>query len=373
MNRSPGIRPALYGQDKPMSIEFIGMIASEQKSEIHPAQGPVIDPDYIVRFAQAHEAAGFDRVLIAHSSSDADAVLVATHAAQHTKTLNFMIAHRPGFISPTYAARLFASFDVFSGGRGGVHIISGGSDAEQRRDGDFLNHDERYRRTDEYVGLMRKTWTADAPFSHEGPFYRVENALARVRPLQKPHIPVYFGGSSALAIEFAAKHADIYAFWGETLEMARDTIARVRAACVNIGRAPETIRFSLSMRPVLAATEEAAWQRADRIIERVRDLRGSGPINAKPGSVGSQRLLEIAAGGKVRDTRLWTEVAAAVGAGSNTTSLVGTPEQVAESLLAYHALGVTTFLIRGFDPIEDVIDYGRELLPLVRAAVERAR
>ena len=353
-----------------MTVEFIGMIASEEKSEIHPATGPVVDPDYIARFARAHEDAGFDRVLIAHNSSDADAVLVATHAAQHTKTLGFMIAHRPGFLAPTYAARLFATFDVFSGGRGGIHIITGGDGAEQRRDGDFLSHDERYRRTGEYVGLLRKTWTADAPFNHKGKYYEFENAFARVKPVQKPHIPVYFGGSSDLAIEFAAKHADIYAFWGETLDQARDTISKVHAACARAGRDPETIRFSLSMRPVLAATEADAWRRADRIIERIRDLRGNGigRINAKPDSIGSKRLLEAAAGGRVRDTRLWTEVAAAVGAGSNTTSLVGTPEQVADSLLAYHALGVTTFLIRGFDPLDDATDYGRHLLPLIRAA-----
>ena len=353
-----------------MAVEFIGMIASEAKSEIHPAQGPVIDPDYIARFARAHEAAGFDRVLIAHNSSDADAVLVATHAAQHTKTLGFMIAHRPGFIAPTYAARLFASFDIFSGGRGGIHIISGGDSAEQRRDGDFLNHEERYHRTDEYVGLLRQTWTADAPFSHKGTYYQVENAFARVKPVQKPHIPIYFGGSSDIAIAFAAKHADIYAFWGETLDMARETIGKVRAACAKIGRDPASIRFSLSFRPVLADTEEGAWARANRIIERIRDLRGDsvGKTNPKPESIGSKRLLEVASGGKVRDKRLWTEVAAAVGAGSNTTSLVGTPEQVAESLLDYHALGITTFLIRGFDPLDDATDYGRQLLPIVRAA-----
>ena len=358
-----------------MTVQFIGMIASEEKSEIHPAQGPVIDPDYIVRFARAHEDAGFDRVLIAHNSSDADAVLVATHAAQSTSKLGFMIAHRPGFIAPTYAARLFATFDVLSGGRGGIHIISGGDSVEQRRDGDFLSHEDRYRRTDEYVGLLRQTWTAEAPFTHEGAHYRVENAFARVKPIQKPHIPVYFGGSSDLAIGFAAKHADIYAFWGETLEQARDTIGKVRAACVRVGRDPNSIQFSLSMRPVLAATEDDAWRRADRIIERIRDLRGAafGKVNPKPESVGSKRLMDAAAGGKVRDKRLWTEVAAAVGAGSNTTSLVGTPEQVAESLLEYHALGVTTFLIRGFDPLDDATDYGRHLLPLVRAGAAHNR
>src|SRR3978361_2029733 len=100
-----------------MGVEFIGMIAAEAKSEIHPSKGDVIDPGYIARFAQAHEASGFDRVLVAHNSADPDAVLVASHAAANTKRLGFMVAHRPGFISPTYAARLFATFDVFSGGR----------------------------------------------------------------------------------------------------------------------------------------------------------------------------------------------------------------------------------------------------------------
>jgi alkanesulfonate monooxygenase len=123
---------------------------------------------------------------------------------------------------------------------------------------------------------------------------------------------------------------------------------------------------------VLADTEDSAWRRADRIIERIRDLRGTREAakNIRPESVGSKRLLDVVSGGKVRDARLWTEVAAAVGAGSNTTALVGTAEQVADSLLAYHKLGITTFLIRGFDPLDDATDYGRALLPILRQATE---
>jgi alkanesulfonate monooxygenase len=190
-----------------------------------------------------------------------------------------------------------------------------------------------------------------------------------VKPLQQPHIPVFFGGSSDIALEIAGRLADIYAFWGETLDQARETIARVRASVAKAGRDPASLRLSMSFRPVLAGTEAAAWARADAIIERIRALRSAGSGGRKPESIGSQRLLEAAAGGRVRDSRLWTEVAAAVGAGSNTTALVGTPEQVAESLAAYHALGVDTFLIRGFDPLEDAEAYGRELLPATRAAI----
>ncbi|MDB5316478.1 MAG: alkanesulfonate monooxygenase [Rhodospirillales bacterium] len=350
-------------------LEFIGMISHRRTSEIHPAD-IVFDPGYIARMALAHEAAGFDRVLVAWHSAHPDALLVASHAAAQAKRIGFMIAHRPGFIAPTLAARQFATFDQLTGGRAAIHIITGGSPKEQRADGDFLDHGERYARSDEYVELLKRTWTSEKPFDHQGPLYRFEGAFSEIKPAQKPHIPIFFGGSSDAAINVAGRHADTYAFWGETLEQARDTITRVRASAARAGRNPDTLRFSLSFRPVLAATETAAWDRAHAILARIRELRGDLPTaNAKPESIGSQRLLEAAAGGAVRDTRLWTEVAAAVGAGANTTALVGTPDQVAESLAAYHAIGVTTFLIRGFDPLEDAEEFGRSLLPATRAAV----
>jgi len=350
-------------------LEFIGMIAHRAQSEIHPPRGAVVDPGYIARFARAHEAAGFDRILVAWGSTSPDALLVATHAALATTRIGFMVAHRPGFIAPTLAARQFATFDQLSGGRAAIHVISGGSSAEQQKDGDFLAHDERYDRSEEYATLLKRLWTSDVPFDHAGRYYRFIGGYSEVKPVRA--IPVFFGGSSDAAIDIAGRIADVYAFWGETLEQARETIARVRASVARAGRDPAAIRFSLSFRPVLAASEDAAWARADRIIARIRELRadavgGGGP---KPESIGSQRLLEAAAGGRVRDTRLWTEVAAAVGAGANTTALVGTPEQVAESLAEYHALGVTTFLIRGFDPLEDAVQFGAELLPATRHAI----
>ena len=354
-----------------MTVEFIGMIHHREASEILAPPPVVLDRGYIRDFAQAAEAGGFDRVLVGYFSDGPDGFLLASAAAAHTERLGFLVAHRPGFVAPTLAARKFATLDQITGGRAAMHVITGGDDADQFRDGDTLGKEDRYARTDEYVHILKRIWTEPGPtVDHEGRFYRFAGASTAFRCVQQPRIPIYFGGSSDIAIAFAAKHADIYAFWGETLDMARETIGKVRAACAKIGRDPASIRFSLSFRPVLADTEEGAWARANRIIERIRDLRGDsvGKTNPKPESIGSKRLLEVASGGKVRDKRLWTEVAAAVGAGSNTTSLVGTPEQVAESLLDYHALGITTFLIRGFDPLDYATDYGRQLLPIVRAA-----
>ncbi|WP_431052651.1 LLM class flavin-dependent oxidoreductase [Roseateles sp. L2-2] len=353
-----------------MSIQFIGMIQSQKTSEIHAASGPVVDPDYVSAFARAHEEAGFDRILVPHHSTGPSAQLTIAHAAAHTSRIGFLLAHRPGFVAPTLAARELATLDQFTGGRLAVHVISGGSDAEQRRDGDYLDHDRRYERTDEYVGLLRRLWTSDHPFDHEGTHYRFDQGFSEVKPRQQPHIPVFFGGASDAALPVAGKHADVYALWGESLEQTADLTRRVRAEAARHGR---SIGFSVSFRPILADTEEAAWARAERILEDTRRLRvAAGYSRGGPQqSEGARRLLAAAEKGSRVDKRLWTEIARETGARHNSTALVGTPEQVAQALLDYVDLGVTTFLIRGFDPLEDAIDYGRELIPRTRALVEQ--
>ena len=355
-----------------MSIEFIGMIQQRKVSETHPAEGPAIDVDYVRDFAQAHERAGFDRILVPHSSVSPDATLTIAYAASVTSRVHFMLAHRPGFVSPTLAARQLATLDHFSGGRLAVHFISGGSDADQRRDGDYLSHDERYARTDEYLEVLKRVWTESQPFDHEGRFYRFEQAWSEVKPRQQPHVPIYFGGASEAALAVAGKHADVYALWGESKQGVADLIGRVRAEAAKHGR---QVRFSVSFRPILADTEKAAWERAEHILDETRRLRAEqgldkgGPLQSE----GARRLLGAAGDGVRADDRLWTAVAKEIGGRSNSTALVGTPDQVAQTLAEYHALGVTTFLIRGFDPLEDAIDYGRELIPATRELTSRAR
>ena len=351
-----------------MSVQFIGMIGHRLSSETLDASGPIFDKAYITRFAQVHEDAGFDRLLVGYWSDQPDGFLVTALAGLSTSRINFLLAHRPGFVAPTLAARKLATLEHLLDGRLAVHVISGGNDGEQRKDGDYLDHDQRYARTDEFLEVVRKVWTEEQPFDHQGTFYQAQNAFSAIKPLQQPHLPVYFGGSSQAALEVAGKHADVFALWGESLEQTRETIARVRAEAARHGR---EIQFSVSFRPIIADTEEAAWAKADAILTTARQrIERSGPVIAnKPQSVGAQRLLDTVAQGERVDERLWTGIAALVGGGHNSTALVGTPEQVADALLAYYDLGVTTFLIRGFDPVKDAEDYGRELLPLTRAKV----
>src|SRR4051794_3893475 len=197
-----------------MPVDFIGMISHRLASEIIPPRGPIFDPDYIRDFAQAHEQGGFDRILIGYYSNAPDGFLVAAHAAASTERLGLLLAHRPGFVAPTVAARKLATLDQLSRGRLALHVISGGSDIDQRRDGDYLDHDARYRRTDEYLDILKRVWTEDGPFSHEGEIYRFENASSDIRPYQQPQMPIFFGGSSDAAIGVGAKHADVYMLWG---------------------------------------------------------------------------------------------------------------------------------------------------------------
>jgi alkanesulfonate monooxygenase len=358
-----------------MPVEFIGFIGNHNASEILPRSGPVVDPDYIGTVAKAHEYAGFDRALLAFHADAPDPLVIGHHAANVTERLGIFVAYRPGFTAPTVLARQFATLDQLSKGRISFNVITGGEQRELVRDGNQVaDKDERYARTNEFLDIVRLEWTSREPFSYKGKYYEVENAISQVKPYKERNIDVYVAGASDAAVEVAGRHADIFALWGETYDQVRDLTGRVRATATKHGRRPE---FSLSFRPILADTEEAAWAKADAYLERAKALQDKTGFRRgadEPTNEGSRRLLAAAAKGPRLDKRLWTGMAALTGAKGNSTSLVGTPDQVAEALLDYYDLGVRTFLIRGFDPLPDTLTYGRELIPRVRALVaERER
>ena len=364
-----------------MSIEIIGMVATKDVSESRGSlDGPQVDAGYLARFAQAHENAGFDRVLIGYGATSPDGFAVAAHVLYSTSRLKVLIAHRPGFVAPTLVARKLATLDQLTGGgRVAIHHITGGDEADQKRDGDFADHDRRYARTAEFMSLLRRELTATEPFDHDGEFYKVRGAYSSVRPATAAGIPLYFGGASDAAVGVGAEHADVYMLWGEPVAQIAERIARIRAAAARHGR---SLRFSLSVRPIVAETEQAAWQRAEDIrsataarvahaktaqVQGIQVPNRDRQFGFRPSSsVGSEHLQQQGAERDVHDERLWYGVTRLTGPGGNSTALVGTPRQVADALMAYRRVGVDTVLIRGFDPLDDVVDWGTELVPLLR-------
>lgn len=359
-------------------VEILGMIGTSPASELRPYDGPAIDTDYLVRFAQAHEAGGFDRFLIGYSSGRPDGAQVAAHVAAHTERIGLLIAHRPGVVAPTVASRIFASLDQFTRGRVALNIVTGSTDQEMRRDGDYLPHDERYARTDEYLQILRAAWDTAGPRDFAGRHYRFDGYTPQVFPYGDRHLELFFGGSSAAAYGVGAKHADTYMLWGEPLRETGVQIATIKRKAAEAGRATPP-RISVSFRPILGPTDTVAWERAHAILDtltngqagrRFKERIGTlHPQGAAPQNAGSQRLLAVAEQGELHDRCLWTPTTQAVGGGGNSTALVGSPETVAAAILDYLDIGVNTVLIRGYDPLPDAVGYGRDLLPLVRQEV----
>jgi alkanesulfonate monooxygenase len=358
-----------------MTVRIIGMIGvtpPASDATLHIIEGG-LSPHYVTEAARAHEASGFDLVLVGYSSSSAEGFLVALHAAGHTERLGYLIAHRPGFVAPTLMARKIATFDHLTGGRLAVHIITGKSDDEQEGDGDFTPKDERYRRAAEYLELMQLAWASEKPFDFDGAFYRVKGAHSDVRPLQKPHPPLFFGGASDGALEMGARLCDVYAIYAEPLASTRERIAQFRARAAPFGRKPG---FNVSVRPIIAASEGAAWDKANKILGAMtgkttgeNSSKGWSRQEAAAGPVDNagRRLMSFALESDIHDERLWMPIARATGALGNTSCLVGTPEQVARAILEYYKLGIGSVLIRGFDPFNDTVEFGRELIPAIKA------
>jgi alkanesulfonate monooxygenase len=351
-----------------MPVRIIGMIGVTPPSSdatLHVIEGG-LSPGYVAEAARAHEASGFDLVLVGYSSSSAEGFLVALHAAEQTKRLGYLIAHRPGFVAPTLMARKVATFDHLTGGRIALHIITGKTDDEQEGDGDFTPKAERYRRAAEYLELMKLAWSNERPFDFSGKFYQVRGAHSDVRPLQKPNPLLFFGGASDGALEMGAQFCDVYAIYAEPLASTRERMSQFRAQAAAFGRTPG---FNVSVRPIIAATEQAAWDKANRILAAMTGKKGWSRQEATSGPVDNagRRLMSFALESDIHDERLWMPIARATGALGNTSCLVGTAEQVAGAMLQYYRLGVDSFLIRGFDPFNDTVDFGRELIPRLKA------
>lgn len=360
-----------------MSVECVGTLLFHD-GHTPPVKGAKdFDPAFMLKLVQTFDACGYDRILVPQSTYWPDSMPMATWVTTVTKTLSVMIAHRPGFVTPTMAARMFATLDQLSGGRAGIHVITGGNDLELQCDGDFLTKDQRYQRTREFVDVLRKMWAAESPVTHAGDHFRFNNSLGQLRPRQEPSIPVYFGGNSESALQTAGACADVYTFGLASLEDTAKIAEKVRSIAAAAGR---DIRFQGTGRVIMADTEAEAWDRAREVAvklecdaaERSARLGGGRSderLSTKKSTVERAVAADQARTSDIIDERLWlgTRIASK---GQIAPAFVGTPTQVADAYMRYYDLGFRSFFLRDFfPPIEDIEIVGAKLIPLLRERV----
>jgi len=323
--------------------------------------------DYYRQVAVAADSLGFSGVLLPTGRSCDDAWVTASFLAAATRTLKFLVAVRPGLLTPTLAARMASAFDRHSGGRLLINVVAGGDLPELEAEGLFLEHDERYKLTDEFLTVWRQVLQGEH-VNFDGEYIRVKEASNFYAPLQSPHPPLYFGGSSPAGIEVAAKHADVYLTWGEPLEQVAEKIQLVRARYEAAGR---TVRFGIRLHVIVRETESAAWEAAEDLIRYLDEetIAKAQQIYARMDSHGQRRMTELHNGDRnnlVIAPNLWAGIGLVRGGAG--TSLVGSPQQVAERMREYADIGIETFILSGYPHLEEAYRVAELLFPLLPLA-----
>ncbi|GAJ38301.1 FMNH2-dependent alkanesulfonate monooxygenase [Saccharococcus caldoxylosilyticus] len=326
--------------------------------------GRTAEYSYFRQIAQAADRLGYKGVLIPTGKSCEDPWLLASALAAETEQLRFLVAVRPGLMSPTLAARMASTLDRISEGRLLINVVAGGDPVELAGDGLFLSHDERYEATDEFLTVWRRLLSGEE-VTLKGKHINVTGAKLLFPPIQRPYPPVYFGGSSLAGQQVAAKHADVYLTWGEPPAQVEEKISQVRKLAEQQGR---TIEFGIRLHIIVRETEKEAWNAAQQLIRYVDDktIQEAQRVFARYDSVGQQRMKQLHNGSRESleiSPNLWAGVGLVRGGAG--TALVGDPETVAERLLEYHQLGIRYFILSGYPHLEEAYRVAELLFPLL--------
>jgi alkanesulfonate monooxygenase len=339
-----------------------------------------VDHAYLSQVAQAADRLGYEGVLIPTGRSCEDPWVVAASLLPLTQRLKFLVAVRPGLHQPALAARMAATFDRLSGGRLLINLVTGGDRAELEGDGVFLDHAARYEQSAEFIRIWREILARShdnlgAPFDYEGRHLSVKGAKLLFPPLQQPHPPVYFGGSSEAAHDLAAEQVDTYLTWGEPPAEVAKKVADVKARAAKRQR---TVKFGIRLHVIVRETEAAAWDAADALISRLDDatVAKAQAAFAKMDSVGQQRMAELhQKGGAKRDRasleispNLWAGVGLVRGGAG--TALVGDPHTVAARIQEYADLGLDTFVLSGYPHLEEAYRFAELVFPLLPRSLQ---
>jgi alkanesulfonate monooxygenase len=334
------------------------------------------DLAYFKQVAVAADTLGYEGVLIPTGRSCEDPWVVAASLLPVTQRLKFLVAVRPGLHQPSLAARMAATFDRLSGGRLLINLVTGGDQAELEGDGVFLDHAARYEQSAEFIRIWREVLARShdgESFDFEGKHLSVKGARLLYPPVQQPHPPVYFGGSSEAAHALAAEQVETYLTWGEPPADVARKVADVRARAARHGR---TVRFGIRLHVIVRETDDAAWRAAEDLISRLDDdtvVRAQAAFS-RMDSEGQRRMAALHAGGKKRtraDLEISPNLWAGVGLvrGGAGTALVGDPRTVAARIQEYADLGLDTFVLSGYPHLEEAYRFAELVFPLLPRAL----
>ena len=326
------------------------------------------DIDYLAHVARTADTLGYEGVLTPTGTWCEDAWLVTSALIRETRRLKFLVAFRPGLMSPTLAAQMAATYQRMSRGRLLLNVVTGGEAEEQARFGDSLDHAGRYARTDEFLSIVRGAWS-DAPFDFSGDHYQVTGARTRQAPDPLPRI--YFGGSSQEAGPVAARHCDVYLTWGEPPAQVAEKIAWIRRLAHAQGR---DVRFGIRMHTISRETSAEAWRHAQWLLDELEpaDIAKAQEALARSQSVGQARMRELHTG--VTDLRsvhaleispnLWAGVGLVRGGAG--TALVGSHTEVADRIAEYAELGIEELILSGYPHVEEAYWFAEGVMPVLR-------
>jgi alkanesulfonate monooxygenase len=317
---------------------------------------------YMRQIAQAVDDLGYTGALLPTGRSCEDAWIVASTLVTHTRRMRFLVAIRPGLISPGAAVRMAATFDRLSEGRLLINVVAGGDPVELAGDGLHLSHDDRYRLTDEFLSIWRGIASGQS-IKFKGDYFDIQAGKLLFPPVQTPYPPLWFGGSSAIAQQIAAKHVDVYLTWGEPPAQVAEKIAIMRRLAEAEGR---SLKFGIRLHVIVRETASAAWDAANDLIRYVNreTIATAQKAYARMDSEGQRRMTQLHNGSPAAlevSPNLWAGVGLVRGGAG--TALVGDPETVATRMLEYTNLGIDTFILSGYPHLEEAYRVAELLSP----------
>jgi alkanesulfonate monooxygenase len=332
-----------------------------------PIGGRSVDLPYLRQIAQAADQLGYYGVLLPTGRSCEDSWVVASAVAPATERLRYLVAVRPGLQSPSVAARMAATLDRISDGRLLINVVTGGDPVENKGDGIFLSHDERYEVTREFLAVFNKLLEGET-VNFKGKHLSVEDARLLFQPVQQPRPPLYFGGSSPAGVAVAIDTVEKYLTWGEPPAQVAEKINNVAGLARASGR---ELSFGIRLHVIVRETAAEAWKAADRLIEHVSDqtIASAQKIFSRMDSVGQQRM-QVLHGGRRDKLEISPNLWAGVGLvrGGAGTALVGDPQTVANRIKEYMALGIDTFIMSGYPHLEEAYRFAELVFPLLPVA-----